>query len=610
VDPSKYAALYFAESRDHLQQCNRHLLLWERDPADLDPVHGLFRSVHTLKGMSATLGFHRVANLAHALETVLSAVRDQAVTPSAELVDVVFRGVDALERGVDLASRGAEAEMVPEALIVTLGEVARPATGTWPVPATPREPEPEPPSEGVAIRVRLRPGTALPGARALVVLRQARALGVVTAVRPAPEAWQADGFLGELTFRIATGATEAEIRRRLRAAGEVEEVVVQRDGHLAGGVGPRQVRVELGRLDRLVTLAGELVVSRGRLSAMLGRQDDPDLEAAGHRLGQLAAELQDQVLQARMAPVTEVFERFPRMVRDLARQLGKEARVEIEGGDIELDRAILDELPDALVHLVRNAIDHGLESPAERVAAGKPAEGRIGLRAVRQGRAVVITVEDDGRGVDRQAVRAQAEARGWVTSGTGALGEEDLLRILARPGFTTARSVSDLSGRGVGIDAVVHRIRSLGGATELSSRAGAGTTIALRLPLTMAVVPALLIGLRDQRYAVPLSFVAEATRLAVDPELADASPPLVRYRDRTIPLIDLGAAPAEGDHRPGVILDVAGRQGALAVDTLLGQQDVVVSPFHAPGGMPGWINGATILPDGGPVLIVDPTALV
>jgi two-component system chemotaxis sensor kinase CheA len=307
-----------------------------------------------------------------------------------------------------------------------------------------------------------------------------------------------------------------------------------------------------------------------------------------------------------MAPVAEVFERFPRSVRDLAQQLGKRIRLELNGGDIELDRAILDQLPDVLLHLVRNAADHGLESEAERRRAGKPMEGVIRLSATRERNAVRIDIEDDGRGINRQAVLARAAADGWAADKEPDLGGAELLRILARPGFSTAKQVTDVSGRGVGIDAVVHRIRALGGSTELTSRTGAGTTVSLRLPLTVAIIPALLVGVADERYAVPLGYVAEAAR--VDPETIRLG--TLHFRGRAVPLVDLGGHGGVGQRRAGVILDVGGRQGALLVDTLLGQEEIVVGPVDAPRGTPRWVNGATILSDGVPALVLDPTALV
>jgi two-component system chemotaxis sensor kinase CheA len=275
-------------------------------------------------------------------------------------------------------------------------------------------------------------------------------------------------------------------------------------------------------------------------------------------------------------------------------------RLELEGADIELDRAILEELPKVLLHLLRNAVDHGIEPPAARKKAGKGPEGRIRLAARRDRNTVIITVSDDGRGIDEVAVRARARELGW-----GADAETpDLLRILGRPGFSTKREVSDVSGRGVGFDAVLHRVRALGGSTELRTPAEGGTMIVLKLPSSLAVVPALLLRVADDRFAVPLGFVAETARLA--PEVDGGK---VTYRGRELPLVSLGRREA-GPVRPGVILEVGGRQGVLLVDTLLGQEDVVVRPVHAPRGVPRWVNGATILSDGLPALVLDPTALV
>jgi two-component system, chemotaxis family, sensor kinase CheA len=352
-----------------------------------------------------------------------------------------------------------------------------------------------------------------------------------------------------------------------------------------------------------VALTGELVLARNRLTALADRRRDPDLELVAHGLARLTGQLQEQVLRARMAPVREVFDRFPRAVRDLARQLDKAVRLETAGEEIELDRAILDELADPLLHLLRNAVDHGIEPPAEREAAGKPAEGRVTVTARRDRNAVVITVRDDGRGVETDRVLAEAREAGWLDTPSEDPAEQ-VFRILARPGFSTARRVTDVSGRGVGIDAVVHWVRRMGGTIGLTTRSGEGTTVAVRLPLTVAILPALLVGVGDRRFAVPLGFVAETTRVAGQ----------ALHRGKPVPVLDwlpLEAVGAEGvPWKPGVILEVAGRQGALVVDRLLGQEDIVVGPLAAPAGTPPWVNGATILADGGAALILDPAVLV
>lgn len=598
---SKYVALFVAESREHLQQCNAQLLAWERDLAQDAPIAELFRNVHTLKGMAATLGYSRLANLAHAFEHVLGAVREGTVAPSAELVELSFRVVDRMEQGVALAAEGRDDAIQDRELADELVSLSKPATGTFPVPALRADRTPQPEAGGVVVRIAIAPGTPMAGARAALVLKRAESLGSVSAISPPVETWGSEAFTGDFACRIATSSSDEEIQADLSQVGDVATITVIRGAAPGPAAAPAaQVRVDLARLDRLVNLGGELSVMAHRLAAELARREDPVLTAAGHALDVLVSDLQEQVLRVRMAPVGEVFERFPRAVRDLARHLEKRVRLEVEGADIELDRAILEELPKILLHLLRNAVDHGIETPAARKKAGKPGEGRIKLAARRDRNTVIITVADDGRGIDEAAVRARARELGW--------GEDaevpDLLRILGRPGFSTRREVSDVSGRGVGFDAVLHRVRALGGSTELRAPAEGGTMIVLKLPSSLAVVPALLLRVADDRFAVPLGFVAETARLAPDVDGGR-----VWYRGRELPLVSLGRRDA-GPLRPGVILEVGGRQGVLLVDTLLGQEDVVVRPVHAPRGVPRWVNGATILSDGLPALVLDPTALV
>lgn len=601
AQPSKYVALFVAESREHLQQCNAQLLAWERDLATDEPLQEVFRNVHTLKGMAATLGFARLANLAHAFEHVLAAVREGSVAPSAELVELGFRVVDRMEQGVALAADGRDDAIQDRELADELVALSRPATGTWPVPALRAAKAPEPEAGGVVIRVAIVPGTPMAGARAALVLRRAERFGPVSAVSPPPESWGSEAFTGDFACRIATAATDDDIRTELSQVGDVATVVVsRRAGRAPAATAAAQVRVDLARLDRVVNLGGELSVMAHRLAADLSRWDDPGLVAAGHALDLLVTDLQEQVLRVRMAPVGEVFERFPRAVRDLARHLQKRVRLEVEGAEIELDRAILEELPKILLHLLRNAVDHGIELPAARKKSGKAMEGRISLSARRDRNTVSITVADDGLGIDETAVRSRARELGWQEEADA----PDLLRILGKPGFSTRREVSEVSGRGVGFDAVLHRVRAMGGSAELRPTAGGGATIILRLPSSLAVVPALLFRVGGDRFAVPLGFVAETARLA--PEVDGGR---VVYRGRELPLVALGRREA-GALRPGVILEVGGRQGVLLVDTLLGQEDVVVRPVHTPRGVPRWVNGATILSDGLPALVLDPTALV
>ncbi len=591
MQPEKYLALFTTESREHLQQCNEQLLAWEREPTAQEPLRGLFRSVHTLKGMAATMGFERLTAVAHAFEQLLASLRETGRPPSPQLVDLGFRAVDVLEQGVGLAGAGEDARLEAGPL---LADLAR-GTAELSAPAW-TDPTPAPGPGSRTVRVRLRDGVNMPMARAAVVLRRLQELGEVEDLVPPLQEWTGEGFTGRFSCRFQGTATFDEIHRVLSAAGEVTEVRVE--GVATPVERRRQVRVDPERLDRLVSLGGELTVARNRLAALATARRDVELEHLSHTTGRLVDELQAAVLTARMAPLGEVFERFTRPVRDLARQLDKAVRLEISGHHIELDRAILDELADPLLHLLRNAVDHGIEGVAQREALGKPAEGVISLSARRDRDAVIIEVRDDGRGVDEAAVRARAGAD-VPEDGEG------LLDILATPGFSTARRVTAVSGRGVGIDAVVHWARRMGGVTGITTVPGRGTMFTMRIPLSVAIIPALLIRVADRRYALPLGAVAETVRIPLG-----NGRQVLAYQGGDVPLVDLGVTEGTGGWRPGVVLDVGGRRSALAVDTLLGQDDIVVGPLHAPRGMPAWISGATILADGQPALVLDPTALV
>ena len=368
----------------------------------------------------------------------------------------------------------------------------------------------------------------------------------------------------------------------------------------------RQVRVELERLDALLHEVGELVVARNRLAAIADREIGSELERVSGRISGLVGGLQTGVLRARMAPVEEVFDRFPRMVRDLARDLGKEIRLDLQGTEIELDRALLDGLTDPLTHLIRNAADHGLETPAERVAAGKSREGTIRLRAEGARDGVIVTLADDGRGIDRVGVHRRAVERGLLDADALTPDAAGLLRLLSHPGFTTRREVTQVSGRGVGIDAVLTRIRSLGGRMELKTAPGRGTTFLMHLPVTRAIVRALIIGVAEERYAIPFGLLAEAAvHEATEGEVTLRGEPLLTVDLRKT----LGLGNGVHRRRPAIVLDIGGRRTAVVVDVLLGQQDVVVEQFAPPVGLPSWIGGVTILPDGAPALILDPAAL-
>src|SRR5438067_374398 len=518
MDLSQYAELFLAESREHLSACNQLLLEWERQPAVLTPVSGLFRAVHTVKGMAATMGYARVTDLAHRMENLLDVQRRGARPATDELLQLLFGARDALERAVELSVVGRERELDVAAIVADLEQAAAGAQG-----------------EG--------------------------------------------------------------------------------GGPGGGGGGPsRHIRVDLRRLDGLMDLIGELITVRGRLNQLAAERRDPAVDDIAIQVSRLSADLQAEILQARMTPVWQVFDRFPRLVRDLARELGKQVAFRVEGKEIELDRAILDELGDPLMHLLRNAVDHGIESPAERRRRGKQPEGEIVLAAVRERASVAISVRDDGRGIDRQKVLERARRDGVVDPHAEALTDDQLLRVLARPGFSTAEAVTSVSGRGVGIDVAVTRIRVLGGSIEIRSVEGKGTTFVMRLPVTLAIVRALIAGVGAERYALPLTYVAETVEFGVQATTIVEGREAIVLRDRVVPLVHLrrllGVSGDAPTRCPIIVLEMGERTSGVVVDGMLGQQEIVVKGFDAPQGTLPVFSGATIMGDGVPALILDAGGLL
>ena len=615
MDVRRYADLFLAESREHLTAFNHLLLEWERDPASREPVGGIFRAVHSLKGMAATLGYTVVADLAHRAENLLDVLRGGAQPIAPPQLELLFRVADALESAVGAAVADRADATSDAALAAALDdEVARLAQGG--ARNAPRPPAAMPlpgAGKGPVVRVALRRDAALPGARALLVLRRAEALGTVQGLNPPLAEIGSDAFDGRFSFRLDGAAGPAAIEAALKGAGEVESVEVAPDG--ADAPRARHIRVDLRRLDGLMNLIGELVVARGRLASMGRRLAEPDLDDLVRHVSRLSESLQREIVAARMVPVWQVFDRFPRMVRDLARQTGRQVEFAVEGKEIELDRAILDEIAQPLVHLLRNAVDHGIEPPEERAARGKPPSGQVTLAAVRERSSVAIRVSDDGRGIDRGKLLRRSRELGLVAAGVGEMDDEELFRLLGQSGLSTAEQVSDVSGRGVGINAATTAVRTLGGTLEVHSEEGRGTTFTIRLPSTLAIVRALLARVGAEIYALPLTHVAEA----VDPrhgelQRQDGRETLV-LRGQPLPLLRLREALDVADgpppaRQPVIVLEMGERRSAVAVDALLGLHDIVVKPFDAPAGTRPVFSGATILDDGAPALILDAAGLI
>jgi len=651
MDSRQYAELFLTESREHIAAVNRALLELERDATSAgasNAVGAIFRAVHTIKGMAGTMGYTVVSELAHELETALDGVRRQELAIDGGLIDLLFRAADVLERCAEAAVAGEEADPGAAELLARLRVL------------TTRTPAAQPRSGSIAgagldapgrlVRIRLRPNTPLRGVRAYLIVQALGAIGQVTASDPPLDALQAERFDDTFALRLVSASDTTEIEQVVRGAGDVAQVQVVAERTPPAGepvvaaprdrsrpssptptdaaatdariaAGRRNVRIDVKRLDNLMNLIGELVVARGRLTQLASELGSPALAETVASSSRLITELRDEITASRMVPASQVFDRFPRVVRDAARAVGKQVDFVVEGSDIELDRSMLDEIADALVHLLRNAVDHGIERPEARASAGKPASGRIVLSAARDRSAVVIKVSDDGKGIDRERVLARAKADGLVDAAKPDLTEDELLRLLARPGFSTAESVTNLSGRGVGVDAVYTRVRALGGAMDIRSVPGQGTTMVLRLPLTLAIVRALLARVADETYAIPLAHVAETVELTPDTVRTIKGREVLLAREDVLPLLRLrslvglpafaGEANApEAAPEQVVVIDVGDRRAALVIDELTGQDEIVVKQYDAVrDGLP-FFGGATLLGDGRPSLIVDVSSLL
>ena len=546
MNTQRYAELFRAEARERLAEMNTSLLALERGEG-ADRVAELFRAVHTVKGMSAAMGYVPVRDLSHALETLLDLLRRGSMPVTPAVIETLFEAVDTLESAIVSVSVDANEPIDVTAAVASIEAMSASAdtaedginpTMEWPV---------------------MRPADATPSAPR-------------PAVRPTP---------------LVTSAIQVPV---------------------ATDKAHRFVRVDAARLDTLMTLIGELVIARGRLQDVSRKVANPVLSEIVLNASRLIGSLQTEITTARMVPVGQAFERFERMVRDTAHSLGKKVVFEILGSDIEVDKSVLDEIGEPVMHLLRNSLDHGVETPAERRVAGKPTVAKLTLSAARERSSVVIRVSDDGRGIDMNKVLGRALGAGLLEADHGLLSDAEILALIARPGFSTTSKVTEISGRGVGLDVVATKVRSLGGSVELSTDAGAGTEIRLELPMTLAIIHALLARSENELYALPITHVVET--LLVDPSMVtfEDGREMLTVRGQAIPAIRLRdrlGHPPQHRRAHAAVLDLPDGRMSLLVDEFVGQQEVVVKSFDAARGMPQLFNGATILTNGSPALILD-----
>ncbi|MGG3209083.1 chemotaxis protein CheA [Geobacillus stearothermophilus] len=665
MDMSQYLDLFIDESKEHLQAINERLLELEKTPEDMSVVNDIFRSAHTLKGMSATMGFEDLANLTHQMENVLDGIRNRRLSVTPELLDVIFEAVDHLEAMISSIAAGGDGTRDVRRTVEQLKRIEQ---GEMPNKQAARE---EPPLEHAygefeyyvleqakeqgfsvyEIRVRLRDDCLLKAARVYMVFEQLNEVGEIVKAMPPVEMLEEEQFDREFLVTVVSKAPADELQKRLMGISEIDDVKVsmlssnEPPAESEKAAAPQQpaameqaaavqaeaeapekqtakqatktIRVNIERLDMLMNLFEELVVDRGRLEQISRELNHAELTETVERMSRISSDLQTIILNMRMVPVETVFNRFPRMVRQLARELGKKVRLDVIGAETELDRTVIDEIGDPLVHLLRNALDHGIEAPDVRAARGKPEEGTIQLRAYHSGNHVFIEIEDDGAGISREKVLKKAINRGIVSPEAAEhLTDEQVYELIFAPGFSTADHISDISGRGVGLDVVKSTIESLGGTVAVDSRPGQGSLFSIQLPLTLSIISVLLVQIAAETYAIPLSSIMETALIRKEDVFYVHNQPVIDFRGKVVPLVrlkDVFAVPGVSDDSetvPAVIVRKGEKLAALAVDSFIGQQEVVLKSLGNYLSSVFAISGATILGDGRVALIIDCNALV
>lgn len=669
VDMEQYMRMFLEEAKEHLEQLTRVFLAWEREPEGDGHVQEAFRLVHTLKGMAATMELGSFTAMCHHLENVLDRVRNGLQAPDSHLYDTCLAVVDALEGLLGAVDEGREQE--PEevqSLISCLEAMAQAEQGqASPAPVAVAEQEgtsklfhhelkalQRARSDGLGcfwVDVWLDREVLLKRARVYVIMQSLEEIGDIIRAEPPVEDLEEENFGDHFRLLLVTGSDSAGVEQVLHGAAEVRESSVsffqadQEDlageevtmdpmeaavsdegadgapddgnGRQSRAVSSRQtVRVDIERLDQMMNLVGELVITKTQLEQITERIKRQGMDEMVKGLDRISSNLQDVVMQARMVPVSQLFNRFPRMIRDLSAELGKKVRLDVKGEETELDRKVIDELADPLVHLIRNAIDHGLESEEERVAMGKDPAGFLGLLAFYEGNSVVIEISDDGRGIDVARLRQEAVARGVLEeSEVLEMGDEDLIDLVFSSGFSTAKEVSDLSGRGVGLDAVRSAIEALNGAIQVQTKLGEGTSFRVKLPLTLAIIQALLICVGQETFAIPLERVEEIRDSHSHQVRTIKGRETITLRGEVLPLIRMHEALevpdwTENDDFSLVVVNTGQHRAVLAADSLAGQQEVVIKSLGRLLSRIETVGGATILGDGEVALILDVHHLV
>ena len=688
MDLSQYLEIFIDETKEHLQTLNDQVLILEAEPENIDTVNEIFRAAHSLKGMAGTMGFKRMQRLTHDMENVFSEIRNGKMSVTPDLVDVVFKCLDAIEEYLGcIVETSDEGENDNEDIINTLNACLE-AGGQAAAPAKEKSAAKEEKAEAAASEdddkrkflhisiadfeknaiteaksqnknvfgatVYIDENCILKAARAFLVFKGVEAVGEIIKSVPGVQDIEDEKFEFDFSMLIITDKSLEEVQKIIANVSEIKEVVIE-DYEIPGDVevvssvqnkeedkpakkeegkkkaapaktsskpvANRSVRVDIDKLDVLMNLVSELIIAKNGLVSVSNQEgNNTSMQSFNEQieyLERITTNLHESVMKVRMVPIESVVNRFPRMIRDLSKKLGKEMELIMTGEDTELDRTVIDEIGDPLMHMLRNSADHGLESTIDRLKLGKPQCGTIQLNAYQDGNNVTIEVIDDGAGIDVEKVKASAVKKGHITQEQAdMMSEKEAIDLLFRPAFSTAEKISDVSGRGVGLDVVKNKIEGLGGDVEVSTKLGEGTKFTIRLPLTLAIIQALMVEVRDEKYAIPLNSIVTIEDVMVSDIKYVQQKEVINLRGTVIPLVrldqmlDCPEREEEPENLIVVIVKKGDRQTGLVIDNLLGQQEIVIKPLGKYINIHRMISGATILGDGEVALIIDSNSLV
>lgn len=680
MDVSQYLQMFIEESKENLQTLNENLLNLENNPEDVETLNAIFRVAHTLKGMAGTMGFVKMQKLTHTAENVLSEIRSGKLEVDSNMIDILFQSLDALENYVEeITNTSNEGEADCNDLIEALGKIITDNNSISKEEVQIKKddvvidngaqtkvtdellilPEAQEIVKNTAINmgmnvvqaaVTLSANCVLKSARAFVIFTDLERMGEIIYCHPTTQDIEDEKFENEFKLVLATDENAEKVKQAILAVSEVENVetvqypkvkfettdeknkdtkeTVEEDNvpsHPTGStnntkqqVSNKTVRVNIDRLDTLMNLVSELIIVKTQLEGLdvKASEADNNYSDSVEYLERITTSLHDAVMKVRMVPIETVFNRFPRMIRDVSKKLEKEIDLVMSGEETELDRTVIDEIGEPLIHLLRNAADHGLETTKERIEIGKSKRGTIKLQAYQDGNSVVIEVEDDGKGINLNKIKNKAVEKGSISKEEAAtMTNNEIIELLFKPSFSMAEQVSDLSGRGVGLDVVKSKITELGGHVEVETELGKGSKFIVRLPLTLAIIQALMISIGNEKYAIPLNNIQNIEDVRREDIKLVQKQEVIVVRNEIIPIIRLREVLGLEDQEDqelmmGVIVKKGEKQVGFIIDSLIGQQEIVIKSLGKYLSGIDIIAGATILGNGEVALILDVNSLI